>query len=292
MELITANISTPPTVKLPYGKIVLAPISDLQYGAQGCDLDLFKRYVKRAMEKKAYFIGLGDFVDMPSPSGRSKIKSAGFYDTVEDALEAQAMEAIETVWNILKPTKGRWLGWLKGHHFYEFRGGATSDTILAERLEAPFMGTCGIVNVNQTRPTRTVACQIFAHHGLGSGKTVVAPLNKMLPMVPHFPTVDIFLIAHFHSVIGTKVATKIPVYPKSQNKSARMKNQIKLVTCTGGYLDGYSVGSQIGGKPEGSYVEQGLMPPRALGGVFIEITPVRNYADGDDLVSLDIQVTY
>ena len=40
-------------------EVRIVPIADIQYGAQGCDVDLLKKKVKWAMAEGAYFLGLG-----------------------------------------------------------------------------------------------------------------------------------------------------------------------------------------------------------------------------------------
>ncbi|GAG50230.1 unnamed protein product, partial [marine sediment metagenome] len=61
--------------KLFNGKqeVRIVPIADIQYGAQGCDVDLLKEKVKWAMGEGAYFLGLGDYTDVASPGQRKQL---------------------------------------------------------------------------------------------------------------------------------------------------------------------------------------------------------------------------
>ena len=45
------------------------PLGDLQAGIAECDIDLLARKVNKALNLGAYFIGMGDYLDVASPSG-------------------------------------------------------------------------------------------------------------------------------------------------------------------------------------------------------------------------------
>ena len=113
---------------LPWKKTYVVPVGDVQLGAGGVDLDTLRRDIERGLEHDAWFIGMGDYVDVASPSGRRKILAAGFYDSVVSALEGKAEEHIDEFLKVVEGTEGRWLGLLQGHHYYEFGDGTTSDT--------------------------------------------------------------------------------------------------------------------------------------------------------------------
>src|SRR3990167_8343006 len=103
--------------------------------------------------------------------------SAGLYDTAERLIEEWAMQHVEELKEIMRPTKGRWIGMVEGHHFYEFSDGSTTDTELCRFLEAPFLGTTGMVRLqfvkqygdaSKSHPV-TTTCDIWMHHGSGGG---------------------------------------------------------------------------------------------------------------------------
>jgi hypothetical protein len=289
MEIIDINVHRATT---PFPRLNIYPVSDVQYGAQGCDMDRFKRYIQRGIEDEhGYFVGVGDLVDVASPSGRQKIKSADFYDSVTEALAAQAKLHMDAVYSVLRPTKGRWLGFVSGHHYYEFSEGKTSDTILADRLEAPFLGTCGIVQVRlETSAGKTSTCQLLLHHGEGSGRAISAPLNKLIPYAYSFPTIDIFLIGHYHKKIAYPIPAQKPFF--SPDGRGGLKESERWLACTGGYLKGYEVGAKKDGRSHGNYVEQKMLTPNALGGIIIRIVPERIITSGHDYTRLDISVEY
>jgi hypothetical protein len=167
--------------RLPWEPINIVPLGDLQYGSEGCDLPKLKDYIQEGLDKNAYFGFMGDAHDVMSPSNRRKYQNAGFYDNATDWYENKMMEDIEYLYeDVLKPTRGRWLWWLEGHHFWEFSDGSTTDTELCRRLEAPFVGTCGFLRAtfHQEPPSgkggKSLNCDIWCHHGAGGGTTVGA----------------------------------------------------------------------------------------------------------------------
>lgn len=283
MELWEATVETQPSLTLPWQETLIMPVGDVQYGAQGVDLDKLKRHMDWGMRYGAYFIGMGDMVDMASPSNRRMIKIAGFYDSVLDAMGEIAVQHLDKVYEAMKGTEGRWLVMQEGHHYFEFEDGKTSDTILAEKLGAPFGGSCSITQLNfkgDTKGKRSLNCQIYAHHGEGSGRTMAAPLNKLEGLTGRYPTVDIFLIGHYSRKVAYPFDAEIPVF----GKKPHMRYKRRILACTGGFMRGYVVGSRRGGRAQGGYVEKGMMSPTNIGGVVIRVRPVHDqYEDRLDM---------
>ncbi len=275
MELAEYTPETQACRDLPYEEVVLFPISDVQLGAPGCNFDDFKRWIDYGMRLGAYFYGLGDYLDVASPSGRKKIKDAEFYESVSGYLEDKASENIEKFLGALKGTEGRWLFMLEGHHYYEFEDGSHSDIIIADALGAPFLGTSTIFQLKFKNRHRSQVCQIWAHHGEGSGRTMASPLNKLEQIMSGFPSVDIFTMGHYHRACGYPVVGLIPIF----GEHPRLKAKRRILACTGGWLKSYVVGNSRAGRPQGTYPEKGMMKPMNLGGVIIRVRPLhkQNY---------------
>ena len=248
------------------------PIGDVQLGAQGVLKDRVKRHVDWGMRHGAYFLGMGDYIDVMSPSNREAYRSARLYDSVRDAMAEKAQELGEEFLKLIDGTQDRWLGILEGHHYFQFDDGETTDTIIAKALNAPFLETTTIIELKFATPrggTR-VKCQIWATHGEGSGQTMAAPLNKLEKVMSRFPTVDIFLVGHYSRKVGYPVDAKIPKF----GKHPRLITARRILGCTGGFMDGYNTGPRTGKRRTGSYVEKGMMAPLNLGGLVIRIRPV------------------
>lgn len=253
---------------LPLNEILLLPIGDVQYAGGGpddpCDVERFKRHIEWGVAQNAYFIGMGDYVDEFRPSTRNLIDMAN-RDDLSSALEEIAEQRLTGLQAILKGTKGRWFGLLEGHHYHEFDDGTTSDTRLAEFLDTPFLGDCALVNLkfNKNRP----GCKIWCHHGEGGGLLTSAPLNKLEHKVKAFDA-DLYLMGHQHKKVAAPLTT---IYLEDENLD--IQHRKKFLIGTGSFLRGYLQGSKRKGRAQGTYVEQKMLNPTALGGVAIRIRP-------------------
>ena len=120
----------------------VAPLGDIQWNGHPDEiaLDDLKWHIEDAMEKHAWFIGMGDYIDMASPSGRQRVAAAGHYDNMLQGIDDRALELTLEVAEILKPTVGRWAGLLTGHHYWKNQQGVTSDQRLCEILGATYPG--------------------------------------------------------------------------------------------------------------------------------------------------------
>lgn len=264
------------------------PIGDIQFGMDTCDVDLLKRNVERGMRADAYFIGMGDYVDVASPSNRAALRSVQLYDSTRAALDEAVTAKEDQLAEILVPTAGRWLGLLSGHHYFDHDDGTTSDTRLAQRLDAIHLGDCSLTRVSFADGNRHVAsCTIWSHHGQGSGANAAAPLNK-LEKVVQWVEADLYLMGHQHK----RVAASIPRFYMIGERAPLLVARERLIVCTGSYLKGYMQGSaDTRGIPTGTYVEQKMLAPVMLGSPLITIRPTRVNRRGNDFSTLEFEVS-
>ena len=273
MELLDAQPSVLKSVGFPWKPITIAPIGDLQVGSEGFGEARFKRYMERMLERDAYFIGMGDYSDFMSPSNRQRLKTAAFYDTSQQFIEKAVEQSLEELKELLKPTKGRWLGLLQGHHYYEFDPMTTTDTELARYLEAPFLGDCAMLRVafkNLSR-NRRQSVTIWAHHGAGSGVSAVSALTK-LERYAGYVDADILMMGH-QSKRGYLPKPRFGMSLKAQKGQPHLESRTQHLVATGSWMEGYHVGKPSRGRPQGSYVEKAMMVPVSLGGMVITLTP-------------------
>ena len=271
MELEQLHVDTQPSLTLPHQEMLLMPIGDVQLGAKGVLKDRVKRHVNWGLEHGAYFLGMGDYIDVMSPSNRAAWRSAPLYDSVREAMAEKAQELGEEFLKLVDGSQDRWLGILEGHHYFEFTEDDTTDTRIAEALNAPFLETTTIIELKFGSPDHTrIKAQIWATHGQGSGQTMAAPLNKLERVMSRFPSVDVFLVGHYSRKVGYPVDAKIPKF----GKHPRLVTTRRILGCTGGFLDGYATSPRDGKRHKGSYVEKGMMAPLNLGGLLIRIRPV------------------
>jgi len=288
LELTELTVETQPSLTLPWEEIILMPIGDIQHGAQGVDIPKLKRHVQWGVDNNAYFTGLGDYIDVASPSGRQKFRNAGFYDTVEGGLDKHVITLMDDLKRALEPSIGRWLTLNKGHHWWPFTknapdgyAGRDTDELLAEFLECPVTDDMGSAITqlkfrNQTGK-RARTCQVWQWHGEGSGQTMAAPLNRLEKAMARWQTVDIFLIGHYSRKVGYPVDCPVPTF----GKTPRLRDQRRILACTGGFMRSY----QAGGRA--SYVEKAGMNPTNVGGVLIKIRPVHTATE--DRIDLSIE---
>lgn len=269
------------------GPVTLAPIGDLQLGSSAADVEHFKKHIDYVMKQpNPVFLGMGDYVDVASPSNRQKLRAMALYDSVEQALVEAAERHLEEFLKLVKGTENRWLGLLEGHHFYEFADGTTSDTRICQALNAPFLGSSAFVNVpiGRNGSSSKFNATVWCSHGEGSGARASAPLNKLENLISGFEA-DIYLIGH----MSKKAAA--PLDQLYVNHRGNLAFRTKLLAGTGGFAQGYKEGSKgPNGHPRGSYVEKGLMKPVSLGAPLIHLDIERKAKDNTEKLGIHISI--
>ena len=251
--------------------LYIVPIGDIQLGASGINVDQLRADIKRGVDlhkagEQVRFIGLGDYVDVDSPSGRQKRAAAGFYDSHMAALDEVAETRLGELLRYFRETHGLWLGMHHGNHYPDFGDGTITDTRLAGALGAPYLKTSALTRVRfQRAGTSSVAGDIYSWHGAGSGQTQVAPINK-LEKISGFVDADLYLISHF---ARRSVAPRDKVY---MNHQGILASKTLYMIATGGYMKAYDEGA---GRIEAGYVEKAGMSAVTMGGVIIKWTPMR-----------------
>lgn len=250
--------------------LVVAPIGDIQWsGKRGPSAArLAREHIEDALALDAYFVGMGDYIDFLSPSNRQRLASAALYDTAQMTIEDKVRELIEEVFEeVLKPTKGRWLGMLEGHHYMEM-GGTTSDIILAEKLGARFLGTSAYVRLEPCGVT------VYAHHGKGAGVLPAAGMNTLYHVSAGLRGADIYLMGHNTKLGAMRLSRP---YPQWEGKPDLQHDDVLLVN-TGGFAKSSVVGHRRGAIARGDYAEQAMMTPSPLSAPLIHIYPGRKGA--------------
>jgi hypothetical protein len=255
-------------------RVVLAPLGDIQWTGRPDDIayDMLKAHIAQALEMDAWFIGMGDMLDFLSPSNRQRLRAAALYDTADAVLDDASLALVRSLYEeILKPTTGRWLGLLEGHHFATLTTGDTTDHRLCALLKAPFLGTSAYVRLSFDTHDGTRGVTIWCHHGFGGGQKTHSPLLKLENLAAHWEA-DIFLMGH-HSKQGAAPINRIyPVY-RTVTGIPTLKSKALRMVGTGAWFKAYVEGALVGGHPRGNYVEQKGLNPVALGAPFVTIEP-------------------
>lgn len=295
MELISYTPATVRALQLPYREIRILPIGDIQLPL-GTDTDRLRRYIKWGMANGCYFVGMGDYVDVASPSNRALIGSVrqGLYDSVRRMMDEKVGDYVQDLWDILKPSAGRWFGLLTGHHTWAFEDGTTTETRLAQKLKCPLLGHCAVLalrlggkdrdEMHRKSPTAFV----WLHHGAGGGVTVGASLNKVASNVVPYFFANVYLMAHHHK----KAATAVPWIQWEFGPKGKLRSTAttRYIVATGSFLKAYETGSRGANLlPEGGYVEQRMLAPASLGAPVISLRPVHAHS-GYSRIDVGVQL--
>lgn len=277
---------------LPWEQTYIMPIGDIQYdGPDGAaDLDRLERHLTWGLNQNVWFIGMGDFIDIFSPSNRRKVRKADLYDTASSALDRMGTTLEDELAAILAPTKGRWLGILQGHHYFEHLDGTTSDTRFANFLEAPYLGDCALIRLTFRKEGNngSTSIKLWAHHGHGGpGLLPTAGLNRLYHQKVRYPGVRIFLMGHLPQ-LGHVVTDGLDLTDKGEPHIIHEDTHYVL---TGGFARSYQQGSAFGGRPQGSYAEKRMLPPAVLGGAVLQLTPEVVFHYGTTYKTIDVKVT-
>lgn len=246
-----------------YKEVVIAPLGDVQWSGDvgPTAQDHLRRHIDRALELNAWFIGMGDYTDFMSPSNRASLAATRLYDTSRKVIEQASCGLVDEVYErFLKPTTGRWIGLLEGHHFYEV-GGEHSDSILAQKLKTRLLGTSCYVHIEPCDVT------LLATHGLGGGILPGTGLNKLYHWAAGLEGADVYLMGHNTKLASVRLSRPQPVW---KPKPDLVHRDIHLVN-TGGFSKSNIVGHRAGNAPRGDYAEQGMMTPSPLSAPLVRI---------------------
>ena len=281
-------------IPMPWKPLDVWFIGDIQWAGikqGGTALSHLTQTLKDALAaeqegREVRFIGMGDYTDFASPSNRARLKSANLYDTATDIIDHKAEELTEEIGEYLKPTRGKWLGLVEGHHLHELKDGTTTDMRLCTMLDAQFLGTTGLINLTFRRDTARIPVVIWCHHGVGNGQTGYYPLGRLEKVAAVWEGVDVFAMGH-----TTKKAvewTNKP-FPRWGGHHYDISHRKVTLVGTGGYSKYYIEGAMQGRIPRGGYAEQRMLAPAIIGSPVVHIRPRRtSVGSKKDHVSVDI----
>ena len=274
--------------EFPFKPLMVAPIGDIQWNGDPHEIALerLREHIIRALDQGAWFLGMGDYIDFMSPSNRARLNSADFYDGPMKTLDDVALHLTTEVFNILAPTKGRWLGLLEGHHFYRLQSGITTDMKLAEMLGTRFLGSSAFVRLMFADNRPRLSADIWCHHGMGQGKAH-APIMKLESLSPYWEA-DIFMIGHMTKMASAPINRCYPEFRGPSGEGHLRHKKIQLVG-TGGWSKGYIEGVKQGQVPRGGYVERKMLNPVCLGAPLVRLVP-RESDKTETRYSIDITV--
>ena len=264
----------------------IAPLGDIQYNGDEEDIAgrSLREHIERAVDLgDVYFLGMGDYIDMASPTSRQKIQGSGAYDNTMKAIEDRAKDLTQEVFDkFLKPTKDRWIGLLSGHHFWPYRDGTNSDQDLCAKLGARYLGEGKAIIefvIPTSRNNRTL--RLYAMHGAGSGEES-SLLLKLKKMAGDWEGIHAFMMGHMSKLATAPIPKLEAVFATKRDGTgytARIVERRVPLIGTGAWSLAYPMGRT-------TYVERSAtMRPVSLGAPLVEVIPTfqreRSASDGD-----------
>src|SRR4030042_1804564 len=144
---------------------------------------------------------MGEYLDFPSQSQRAIL--GPLRDSIKEDIDKMVRENVEKLADILRPTKGYWVGLIEGDHRWIFQDSTSADQYLCQLLQCDFLGTSSLVRiamgVNHHPEADTI---LYVHHGIGSSRTSGGHLNRVEDLLKIWEA-DIYLMGHSHAKVAS-----------------------------------------------------------------------------------------
>lgn len=260
-----------PNIKWDLAKnqsMIIMPIGDIHFGSDDFPTEHLINNIKWALDRGCTFLGMGEYLDFAAGSQRQHM--GVLRESTRKTIDDMILEKANQLFDILAPTRGKWIGMLEGDHRWDFTGGNSVDQYICQLLECPFLGTSAMVRIAAGVKGHPEADTIlYAHHGIGSSRTAGGHLIQVENLLKIFDF-DIGLMGHSHGKVGT-VVDRQAVTPDGIHY-----HRSKILARTGACLKAYASHgplplSEPAINSRGSYVEQRAYQPSALGGIIIGI---------------------
>jgi len=253
----------------------IIPIGDVHFDSPGHCRPTFKEtvaHIKKLHDAGVEYrlLGMADYIDQCSDTEREKLArqgKAGLHESTHATLDKAANWAVNEFCDMLAFTKGKWLGFKQGNHYWRFLTGKyqelgkTSDQVIAEKLGGKWLGWASYTVVQLKYNGSSVSFDIFSSHGKGGGTLLGSPYNNVSKMKNVFPSADIYLMGHDHSR-GVLPDTTLEVVVDRKSGNPLVKDKTQLFGRTGSFLKGYEAG-------EPNYVVRSLWSPSSIGHIEI-----------------------
>ena len=259
MKLLNIEVD----VKNHQDKVTLIPLGDLHLGNICCDLDAFRDMVQYINDTpNTYTLLMGDLVDAIVHTDNKRFD----IDTIDRKYTTPEDQIRELV-TILKPLadKKKIWGIIEGNHEHELKKRSYIPVCrrLSEELGVEFTGYQTAIRLNIKRKAGKTydgwVTKIYAHHGMGAGRTPGSILNKVMTLSNNWDA-DIYLMGHLHQSI-THAETKLSISSKGE---LRIIETTKLYGMTGTFLKSYT------DDETSTYAERAGYSPTTIGTIRIK----------------------
>lgn len=167
--------------------ILLFNLGDAHRGDPAHDNQLFLKVVNAIRHtNNAYWISTGDLLNVALQGSKSDVYNS-----------ANLEQEFEWLIKDVSPIADRCLGMVASNHHNRFDRavGMSLDKLIAGKLNIPFLGQLGLLNITCDKASYYVAM----HHGIGSGKRRGAKTNNAQDLASIIPGADIYLEGHTHT---------------------------------------------------------------------------------------------
>ena len=250
-----------------YGdEILLIPIGDIHRSAPLHNEEKWLEWLDWAKGlKNAWFIGMGDYDDMASASERAVLSNRALHDSTIDTIDGLYRSHVDRLIKEMSFMKGRLIGLIEGNHYGELVTGITTTQLMCEKLQCKYLGVSAFIRLLLKYDTHhTHVIDIWAHHGLGGGRTAGASINKLENMIKAADA-DIYLMGHDHK---KHIAMQSRLRLSDSRAGLSLENRKLVMARTGGFLKGYV-------NEQSSYIADKAYSPVDMGTVTITMTPKR-----------------
>lgn len=259
-------------------EFTLYPFGDVHKFAPLHSEDHWSSFLEEASRREnAYFIGMGDYMDLASSSERSVLKDGRFHESTIQTLEELYRDMTDRFCRDLEFMRGRLIGFIEGNHYSEFQNGTTTTQKMCEIMDCKYLGVSAFVRLSFRYGTQTRNLDIWAHHGKGAARLIGGSLNTVQQMGEQAES-DIYLMGHDHKKSAGMVSK---LFLSGTGPAVKVISKKQVYARTGSFLRGYVDGKQ-------SYVADMGLNPTDLGVVRITITAKKL---GQDAIYLDLNVT-
>ena len=221
-------------------RVPFVGIGDMHYGTPTFNRKVFDRVVKWVQTNNAYWIGMGDFLELATKQS----PGSGVFEQVVDA-----DEQIAGVVKMFEPIAGNCMGLIRGNHEHRLGRltGLDPVTIMARELGVPALGWEGYGGI-----IKDGACTytFYAVHSYTGNKTAGLAMNWTEREVMKWVDADILMRAHSHDL---GFDPKMCVHVNAQKKC--VSSHPRCLVMTGHYMDrqdSYVASRAAAPKPPGT----------------------------------------
>jgi hypothetical protein len=265
-------------VKASGQEFTLYPFGDVHKFAPLHSEDHWAAFLDDARGRKdAYFLGMGDYMDLASSSERNALKDGRFHDSTIQTLEDIYRDMTARYCKDLEFMRGRIIGLIEGNHYSEFQNGTTTTQKMCETLGCKYLGVSAFIRLSFRYGKTSRSVDIWAHHGKGAARLIGGSLNTVQQM-GEAAEADVYLMGHDHKK-SAGMTSKLMLSGAGGDVKVVHKKQV--YARTGSFLRGYVDGKQ-------SYVADMGLNPTDLGVVKITLTAKKL---GDDAFDMDLSAT-